>query len=163
VLLLRALAARVDHAARRDGRHGRPRPGARSGPRRPRAGGVGCAVRPRRATGGRPVRDGRAGAGADDEPVGPHPLSPVRAGRAADREARLVAKGFITTEAVDAVVDAFQNEIGPRNGARVVARAWVDPDFKERLLADATAAVGEMGIGGPEGEHLVAVENTPAV
>ena len=83
--------------------------------------------------------------------------------RAEALEALLIEKEIISTDAVDAVVDAFQNEIGPRNGARMVARAWVDPAFRERLLADATAAAGEMGYGGAEGEHMVAVENTPAV
>jgi nitrile hydratase len=83
--------------------------------------------------------------------------------RTAAIEALLVEKGLIATDTVDAVVDLFENEIGPRNGARVVARAWTDPDFKQRLLADATAAAAELGIGGLEGEHVVAVENTDEV
>ena len=83
--------------------------------------------------------------------------------RTAAIEALLVEKGLIATDTVDAVVDLFENEIGPRNGARVVARAWVDPAFRERLLADATAAAAELGIGGLEGEHVVAVENTDDV
>jgi nitrile hydratase len=83
--------------------------------------------------------------------------------RTAAIEALLVEKGLIATDTVDAVVDLFENEIGPRNGARVVARAWVDPDYKRRLLADATAAAAELGIGGLEGEHVVAVENTDDV
>jgi nitrile hydratase subunit alpha len=83
--------------------------------------------------------------------------------RAAALEALLVEKGIITTEAVDAVVDAYEHEIGPRNGARMVARAWVDPAYRERLLADATAAAAELGVGGLEGEHLVAVANEPGV
>ena len=83
--------------------------------------------------------------------------------RTAALEALLVEKGLIATETIDAVVDLFENEIGPRNGARVVARAWTDPAFKRRLLADATAAAAELGIGGLEGEHLVAVENTDEV
>jgi nitrile hydratase subunit alpha len=83
--------------------------------------------------------------------------------RTAAIEALLVEKGLIATDTVDTVVDLFENEIGPRNGARVVARAWVDPAFRERLLADATAAAAELGIGGLEGEHVVAVENTDDV
>ena len=75
-------------------------------------------------------------------------------------EAELTERGLISTDAVDAVVELFQDEIGPRNGARVVARAWTDPAFRERLLGDATAACAEMGIAGMEGAHLVAVENT---
>ena len=81
--------------------------------------------------------------------------------RAAALEALLIDKGLVSTDAVDAVVEAFQDEIGPRNGARMVARAWVDAAYKERLLVDATAAAAELGIGGVEGEHMVAVENTP--
>jgi nitrile hydratase len=75
----------------------------------------------------------------------------------------LVEKGLVATDAIDTVVDAFADEIGPRNGAQVVARAWVDAEFKQRLLADATAAASELGFGGLEGEYVVAVENTPEV
>jgi nitrile hydratase len=64
---------------------------------------------------------------------------------------------------VVAVVDLFEHEIGPQNGARMVARAWVDPAYRERLLADGAAAAAELGYGGAEGEHLRVVENTPAV
>ena len=64
---------------------------------------------------------------------------------------------------VDAVVDTYERDVGPLNGARVVARAWVDPGYRDRLLADGTAAVGELGYGGAEGEHLVALENTERV
>src|SRR5205809_120810 len=83
--------------------------------------------------------------------------------RAKALEAVLVERGLVSTDAIDAVVDAFQDEVGPRNGARMVARAWVDPAYRERLLANATGAAAELGYGGAEGEHLVAVENTPAV
>src|SRR4029079_705388 len=76
-------------------------------------------------------------------------------------EALLVERGLISTDAVDAVVEQFQNEIGPRRGARMVARAWVDPAYRERLLADGTAAAAEMGYGGAEGERLCCVETTP--
>lgn len=83
--------------------------------------------------------------------------------RAAALEALLVERGLVSTDAVDAVVEAFEGEIGPQNGARMVARAWVDPGYRARLLADATAAAAELGYGGVEGEHMVAVENTDTV
>ncbi|HMG39816.1 MAG TPA: nitrile hydratase subunit alpha [Acidimicrobiales bacterium] len=88
-----------------------------------------------------------------------HPPADVRA---AALEALLVEKELIGTDTLDAVVDELE-DLGPLHGARVVARAWVDPGYKARLLADATAAAAELGIGGAEGEHVVAVENTPAV
>lgn len=78
-------------------------------------------------------------------------------------ETLLVNKGLVDPAAVDAFIDAFQNDIGPRNGARVVARAWCDPDYRKRLLADATSAIGELGFSGIQGEHMVAVENTDEV
>jgi nitrile hydratase subunit alpha len=83
--------------------------------------------------------------------------------RAAALEAVLIEKGLAATDAIDAVVEAFQNDIGPRNGARMVARAWVDPAYRERLLADAAAAAAEFGYGGYEGEFLRCVENTHGV
>jgi nitrile hydratase subunit alpha len=83
--------------------------------------------------------------------------------RVAAIESLLVEKGLITSDAVDAVVAAYEHDIGPLNGARVVARAWVDDDYRRRLLADGTAAIGELGYGGAGGEHLVVVENTPEV
>jgi nitrile hydratase len=78
-------------------------------------------------------------------------------------ETLLVSKGLVDPAAVDAFIDAFQNDIGPRNGARVVARAWSDPDYRKRLLADATSAIDELGFSGIQGEHMVAVENTDEV
>ena len=78
-------------------------------------------------------------------------------------ESLLVEKGLVDPAALDALVDTYEHKIGPRNGARVVARSWVDPAFKRRLLADATAAIGELGFGGAQGEHMRAVENTPTV
>ena len=78
-------------------------------------------------------------------------------------EAALVDAGLITTDAIDAIVERYEHEIGPHIGAAVVARAWTDPAFKERLLAYGTGAVAEMGIGGAQLEVLVAVENTAAV
>jgi nitrile hydratase len=92
----------------------------------------------------------------------PAPLSPVEA-RARSLEALLTEKGIIQPDVLDAVVTAYERDIGPMNGAKVVARAWVDPEYKRRLLADGTAAIAELGFGGPEGEHMVVVENTPAV
>lgn len=78
-------------------------------------------------------------------------------------ESLLVEKGLVDPEALDALVDAYEHRIGPHNGARVVARAWKDAAYKVRLLADATAAIAELGFGGLQGEHMVAVENTPTV
>jgi nitrile hydratase len=78
-------------------------------------------------------------------------------------ESLLVEKGLVDPKALDALVDAYENKIGPKNGARVVARAWVDPAFKDRLLADGGAAIAELGYEGTQGEHMVVVENTPKV
>jgi nitrile hydratase len=78
-------------------------------------------------------------------------------------ESLLVEKGIVSREALDKLVDIYENDLGPMNGARVVARAWVDPDYKRRLLENATAAIAELGYGGMQGEHMVIVENTPAV
>lgn len=78
-------------------------------------------------------------------------------------EALLIEKGLVTKEALDKLVDVYEHDLGPMNGAKVVARAWVDPDFKQRLLENATAAIAELGFGGLQGEHMVAVENTPTV
>lgn len=78
-------------------------------------------------------------------------------------EALLIDKGLVTKDAVEKLADIYENDLGPMNGARVVARAWVDPDFKARLLENATAAIAELGYGGLQGEHLVVVENTPEV
>ena len=78
-------------------------------------------------------------------------------------ESVLVARGLVDRAALDALVDAYEHQIGPRNGARVIARAWVDEDYKRRLLSNATAAIAELGFGGEEGEHMVVLENTPRV
>jgi nitrile hydratase subunit alpha len=78
-------------------------------------------------------------------------------------ESLLVEKGLVDPATLDALIDAYENRIGPRNGARVVARAWVDPTYKHRLLMDGTAAIGELGYTGMQGEHMVVVENTPKV
>ena len=78
-------------------------------------------------------------------------------------EALLVEKGLVDPELVDDVIEHYETNVGPLNGAKVVARAWAEPAFHDRLLADGTAAIAEMGFGGAEGHLLVAVENTPAV
>jgi nitrile hydratase len=79
-------------------------------------------------------------------------------------ESLLVEREIVEAAALDAIVDAYENKIGPRNGAAVVARAWVDPVFKARLLSsDSTAAIAEMGFSGVQGEDIAVVENTPAV
>ncbi len=75
----------------------------------------------------------------------------------------LVDKGLVDPRAVDQLVDTYENEVGPRNGAHVVARAWTDPEYKERLLSDATAAIQELGYSGRQGEHMRVVENTGRV
>ncbi len=78
-------------------------------------------------------------------------------------ESLLVEKGYVDPVAIDALVEAFETKIGPHVGARIVARAWADPDFKARLLADAGPALGELGIEAKHGENLVALENGPQV
>jgi nitrile hydratase subunit alpha len=78
-------------------------------------------------------------------------------------ESILIEKGIMTTAAVDRLVEIYENEVGPQLGAKVVARAWKDPKFRERLLEDATKACAEFGIGGLQGEDMVAVENTAEV
>lgn len=83
--------------------------------------------------------------------------------RVAKLEKLLTDKGIVSRETLDRVIALYENDIGPMNGARVVARAWVDPDYKERLLRNATAAIAELGYAGLQGEHMVVVENTAAV
>jgi nitrile hydratase subunit alpha len=78
-------------------------------------------------------------------------------------ESLLTEKGFVDPAALDALVDHFEHKTGPRNGARVVAKAWVDPAFKQRLLADAPSAIAELGFTSHQGEHMVALENGPKV
>ncbi len=91
------------------------------------------------------------------------PTSSYAALRARAIESLLIEKGYLTEEAVDYVVSAYEQDIGPLRGARLVARAWVDPGFRERLLADASGAARELGIGGFVGENVTAVENSPGV
>src|ERR1041385_3775648 len=76
-------------------------------------------------------------------------------------ESLLVEKGLVDRAALDALVDTYEHKVGPRNGARVVARAWTDPAFKERLLANGTAAIAELGYSGEQGADIRVVENTP--
>jgi nitrile hydratase subunit alpha len=78
-------------------------------------------------------------------------------------ESLLVDKKLVEPAALDALIDAYETRIGPRNGARVVARAWVDPAYRQRLLQDATAAIAELGYTGRQGEDMVVLENTPRV
>jgi nitrile hydratase len=78
-------------------------------------------------------------------------------------ESLLIEKGLVDATALDAIIDTYENKIGPRNGAAVVARAWVDPDYRQRLLDDATAAIAELGFSGVQGEDMLVVENTPEV
>ena len=90
-------------------------------------------------------------------------LPPEPALRVKALETLLTAKGLIDPAALDEIIDTYENRIGPRNGAEVVARAWSDRDFRAALLKDATAVVAEMGFFGRQGEHMVAVENTDEV
>jgi nitrile hydratase subunit alpha len=78
-------------------------------------------------------------------------------------EALLTEKGYIDPAALDVLIDAYETKIGPRNGAQVVARAWCDSEFRRWLLKDATSAIASLGFTGRQGEHMVAVENTPDV
>ena len=78
-------------------------------------------------------------------------------------ESLLVEKGLVDPKALDALIDTFEHKVGPRNGARVVARAWVDPTYKQRLLANASAAIAELGYSGLQGEHMLVLENTPKI
>jgi nitrile hydratase len=78
-------------------------------------------------------------------------------------ETILIEKGLIDPAAVDEMIDTFENRIGPRNGAKVVARAWTDPAYKERLLKDGSAAMKELGFSGLQGEDMIVLENTPKI
>lgn len=92
-----------------------------------------------------------------------HPAPDPRAIRAEALEKLLTDQGLVTAEAVDAIIGHYERDIGPMRGARVVARAWVDAAYRERLLADGTAAIAELGLDGEEAEKLIVVENTAAV
>jgi nitrile hydratase subunit alpha len=99
---------------------------------------------------------------SDDHGHHPEPPSDAAA-RTLALESLLVEKGLITHEAVDRVIDFFEHDVGPMRGARAVARAWSDGDFKQRLLTDAHTAFGELGIETADVHELVVVENTPRV
>jgi len=110
-------------------------------------------------------------AGHPDHDAGPPPHDaghhgkpePYPALRARALESLLVDKGLISTDAVDALVQAYEQDIGPLNGAKVVARAWVDPAYKARLLEDGTQAIADLGFEGLEGSEIVVLENGPTV
>ena len=92
----------------------------------------------------------------------PAAMSPVEQ-RVAALEALLTERGLVPEGFIEQITRRYESEIGPMNGAKVVARAWADPEYKEHLLAEGTAAIAELGFGGPEGDHMVVVENTPTV
>ena len=92
----------------------------------------------------------------------PREVSPIEA-RVAALEELLVEKGIVRREDIDGFVQTYEHDLGPLNGAKVVARAWTDPAYKERLLADGAAAIHELGFGGLEGGHVAVVENTDEV
>jgi len=100
----------------------------------------------------------------DDDGPGPHgaPLTDTQL-RVRALESLLVDKGLVDPAALDALIDRYETKVGPRNGARVVARAWADPAYKQRLLDNATAAIAELGFTGRQGEDMVVLENTPKV
>jgi nitrile hydratase len=107
-------------------------------------------------------RDAHNREGQDHAHAGGSPLPDI-ALRVKALESILVEKGYVDPAAVDAIVETYETEIGPRNGARVVARAWSDSAYLERLRHDATAAIAELGFHGAQGEHMVVVENSPEV
>src|SRR3981081_3451974 len=78
-------------------------------------------------------------------------------------ESLLVAKGLVDRAALDILIETYEHKVGPRNGARVVAKAWSDPAYRQSLLDDATAAIASLGYTGRQGEHRIALENPPAV
>jgi nitrile hydratase subunit alpha len=92
----------------------------------------------------------------------PRPASAVEL-RARALEALLAERGLVSGDAIDAVVELYERDVGPQNGAKVVARAWLDEAYRERLLGDATAAIAELGFGGAEGDNMVVVANTPRI
>jgi nitrile hydratase len=104
----------------------------------------------------------------DTQSPTPLPTSMLRseeeiAARVKALESIMIEKGIMTTEAVDRLAEIYEKEVGPHLGAKVIARAWTDPEFRERLFADATAACGELGVGGLQGEDMIAVANTDDV
>jgi nitrile hydratase len=99
----------------------------------------------------------------DDYPAGHDAPLSGPALRVKALESLLLDKGLVDPAALDALIETYETKVGPRNGARVVARAWVDPEYKRRLLADASAAIREFGYVGRQGEDMVVLENTPTV
>ena len=99
---------------------------------------------------------------SDDHHHGTKPPSD-KALRARAIEQLMIEKGLLKEGAVDQLIDLFEHELGPKNGAKVVAKAWADPDYKARLAKDATAAILELGFSGFQGEYMVVCENTPEV
>ena len=88
-------------------------------------------------------------------------LSPAL--RAEALESLLTERGLVKSEVLDGFINRFVNDVGPMNGAKVVAKAWTDPDYRAQLLADGTGAINELGFAGPQGEHIVVVENSEEV
>jgi len=104
------------------------------------------------------------GGHSTEDPAHPHnaPLSDVQL-RVKALESLLTEKGLVDPAALDELIDTYETKVGPRNGARVVAKAWADPEFKRRLLADSTATLAELGYIGRQGEDILVIENTPKV
>ena len=98
----------------------------------------------------------------DDDHHHPREVSPIEA-RVLAIEDLLVEKGYVKREDLDSFIRAYAEDIGPLNGAKVVARAWTDPDYKARLLENGTAAIAELGFGGPEGDYMIVLESTDEV
>ncbi len=103
--------------------------------------------------------------GPDPRTIKHHTLEQTQAleERVRKIEALLVAKGLVNPATLDKMAETYEHDLGPMNGAKVVARAWTDPAYKKRLLANATTAISELGFSGLQGEHMVIVENTPKV
>jgi nitrile hydratase len=96
--------------------------------------------------------------------TGTHPPDhPDVALRAEALESLLLDRGLIDPNVVDGLIKRYETDVGPMNGAKVVAKAWTDPDYRQRLLEDGTAAIGELGFSGPQGEHIVVLENSAAM
>jgi nitrile hydratase subunit alpha len=117
---------------------------------------AGAAVTPRLADADEPNHDHDHDPGHQAVPSDP-------ALRTKALESVLIGRGLVDRAALDELIDVYEHQIGPRNGARVIARAWVDENYKRRLLSNATAAIAELGFGGEEGEQMVVLENTPRV
>jgi nitrile hydratase len=99
------------------------------------------------------------GHGAGERGAGEHEAG--MPDRVAALESILVEKGYVQADTLDTIVTTYEEDVGPRNGAKVVARSWVDPAYRERLLTDATTAIAELGFAGRQGEHMIALENAP--